>query len=473
MSTDRYDVLIIGAGLAALQAARTLQTTCSTSLNIVMLEARDRVGGRALTHSSRVDLGCSMIHGYHEGNPAKPLLQELGMDVHIPKGAKGLVYGDQGPLTEAESSSLFASSTQMAYKPVPGTAENVSVASLLFPTLEHDERLVAIARTAEIGAGIELENTSAKWAGFEQGVGGTDAWPAGGYSEVVQNLVADYRSQGGQLKLNKQVTAMEDCEDHVKVTTRTGTTLTAKFVISTIPLSVLQKRPPNFTPSLPPAFLSAVERTLVGNLEKVVLSYDKPWWPAPETNGSYLLLPLSTASHPPSKSAQAPRPTNLRELFARTTIPVVNFYRLASDPHPTLLAYVGANAAKHLSNFSAEEIASNMHDYLVERLQDLQTSPTTPAPRYIDHAVTDWTRDPFSFGATSTPTTLTRSQDGTSSSPLDFVVLSRSTWGGRLGWAGEHTDLDNHGSVAGALISGKREGERVALLLEAAERNKD
>ena len=51
---------------------------------------------------------------------------------------------------------------------------------------------------------------------------------------------------------------------------------------------------------------------------------------------------------------------------------------------------------------------------------------------------------------------------------MDFVLLGRSQWGGRLGFAGEHTDLDGRGSVVGAVVSGEREGERVAGMLERA-----
>jgi len=74
------------------------------------------------------------------------------------------VYGDQGVMTEADSNSLFSQSTQMAYQPNPDQTENgISVAEKLFPTLlgekEVGERLVAIARTGEIGAGIELEKS--------------------------------------------------------------------------------------------------------------------------------------------------------------------------------------------------------------------------------------------------------------------------------------------------------------------------
>src|SRR3989337_2398570 len=61
-------VLVIGAGLAGLACARTLQ---DASVDVVVLEARDRVGGRVWTMRDLVDgapaeAGAMMIHGRHD-----------------------------------------------------------------------------------------------------------------------------------------------------------------------------------------------------------------------------------------------------------------------------------------------------------------------------------------------------------------------------------------------------------------------
>ena len=69
MSIDT-DVVIVGAGAAGLAAAIELQ---STNLTFIILEARDRVGGRAHTDqktftSTPIDLGASWIHSYGPDN---------------------------------------------------------------------------------------------------------------------------------------------------------------------------------------------------------------------------------------------------------------------------------------------------------------------------------------------------------------------------------------------------------------------
>lgn len=89
-----HDVLIIGSGLSALTAARALKT-----YKPVLLEARTRVGGRALTWTEGleqpVDAGCSMVHGYAEGNPLRGILREYGI---VSSRLPPCVLGRPGPL---------------------------------------------------------------------------------------------------------------------------------------------------------------------------------------------------------------------------------------------------------------------------------------------------------------------------------------------------------------------------------------
>ena len=65
-----YDVIVIGAGFSGLSAAQELIQK-NSALKVVVLEARDRIGGRTYTHidsehNIRLDLGATWIHGVEE-----------------------------------------------------------------------------------------------------------------------------------------------------------------------------------------------------------------------------------------------------------------------------------------------------------------------------------------------------------------------------------------------------------------------
>lgn len=75
-----FDTIIIGSGWSGAVAARDL---ASKGHSVLILEARDRVGGRARTWTNgagiKIDVGCSWIHGYREGNPTRGIAKELGV----------------------------------------------------------------------------------------------------------------------------------------------------------------------------------------------------------------------------------------------------------------------------------------------------------------------------------------------------------------------------------------------------------
>src|SRR3954467_10796055 len=98
--------LVLGAGIAGLAAARALR---SRGHQVVVLEARDRIGGRCHT-VDRIDLGAHWIHGT-EGNPITALARELSINTLFVGGDSSysggwdhlLLHGPQGrPLTAAE-----------------------------------------------------------------------------------------------------------------------------------------------------------------------------------------------------------------------------------------------------------------------------------------------------------------------------------------------------------------------------------
>jgi len=96
-SAKQVDTIIIGAGWSGAVAARELT---AKGRSVLVLEARDRVGGRARTWTDdqvKVDLGCSWIHGYNEGNPARAIAEGYQV-VREESWAAAQVESDARPL---------------------------------------------------------------------------------------------------------------------------------------------------------------------------------------------------------------------------------------------------------------------------------------------------------------------------------------------------------------------------------------
>lgn len=307
----------------------------------------------------------------------------------------------------------------------------------------------------EVPLGLKLEQASLKWAGWEGATNfaGSDAAPEGGYEALVNKVFDEAKSKGAEIKLSTAVKGIkEGGEGNVVVDTDNGS-YEAKTVICTIPLGVLKTLSTDFfSPALPGQIQEAIKGTHVGILEKLLLNYPSAWWPNSEKTGSYTLLPISSE---PTESS------SLEDVFAGSTLIVANFAcPTLPGPNPTLLTYLSETPATLLLQHPIEKVAEAYHNYLVKRFAPSSTPPTPTAS-----SMTDWLTDPLSRGATTTPSIV--SKDG-ERSPMDFKELSRPVWGGKLGFAGEHTEMEHRGSVAGAVVSGQREAARVIRYLDSA-----
>ncbi|GMK58586.1 hypothetical protein CspeluHIS016_0600280 [Cutaneotrichosporon spelunceum] len=456
-----FDTIIIGAGWAGAVAARQLSRS---GRKVLVLEARDRVGGRAHTWvhgSNAVDIGCSWIHGYKEGNPARSIAEELGINCHFPKPAEPGLYSSTGALPKETAVALgraLNSAVAAARTPHPAPEPTESLASSLFAKdsalfksgVVGDDTAKDFARTLEVPLGLRLEKASARWAGWEAATNftGSDAAPDGGYEALVQRLLDDAMANGAQVRINTKVTSIKEGDGGVDVTVAAGEKYTGKTAISTIPLGVLKRSLDMFSPALPDRYIEVVKGVHVGVLEKLLMRYAEAWWPKADTTGAYTFLPTGPA---PTESSSA------LDVFEGSTLIVANFAAGTLPPgaSPILLAYLSETPATALLKMPADEVGAAFHEFLQKRFE-------MQGPKPEEVQLTGWLNDEFSRGATTTPSVTSQGER----SPLDFKELSRPVWDGKLGWAGEHTEMENRGSVAGAVISGMREASRVERLLK-------
>ena len=295
-------VVVIGAGLSGLAAARTL---VDAGANCIVVEARSRLGGRVHTielgggdvTDSRVqtsstdaaaprpvtaDAGASWLQQFSR-NLFAPLAQSLGAhlvptDFHAPlaAAADGAVGDVDAALDRLEAAARSATGGAL------GKTADMSLADVVralpFDARADAQRALnqAIASDVVLETGVGLNETSARWFFGEDGVGRGDHWIREGYRVLV-----DHFASGLTVSLEERALSIAWNTDGVTVSTDRRT-IVADRCICSMPISLLQRGEPVFDPGLPQRHLDALSRLGMGVVEKVILRFDERWWPAPE-----------------------------------------------------------------------------------------------------------------------------------------------------------------------------------------------
>ena len=240
--------------------------------------------------------------------------------------------------------------------------------------------------------------------------------PDGGYRRLVDAMAA-----GVDLRLGVEVTEVEHSAGGVRVRCADGTSEEGSHVVVTVPLGVLKRGAPRFSPALPPDRLAAIERLGFGRFEKVAMRFDEPFWRAagfphlmifPRDPGEWMVWVIGHG--------------RVRRR------PGAGLFRLPQRGRPLLDA--GPDAAARWAL-----------DMLAEA-----TGRPCPEPKAV--AVTSWATDPYTGGA------YTHIPPG--ASPADADLLGEPV-GGRLLFAGEHTQSARLAYADGAMTSGIREAKRL------------
>jgi monoamine oxidase len=115
MAPVEVEVAVVGAGAAGLAAAAELR---AQGRSVIVLEARDRVGGRACTDSTALrapfDLGASYIHACEQGNPWADIALALGEPVAQDRRRRALAQGG-GLAPAADGAAAYAGAANRAW----------------------------------------------------------------------------------------------------------------------------------------------------------------------------------------------------------------------------------------------------------------------------------------------------------------------------------------------------------------------
>jgi monoamine oxidase len=441
------DVCVIGAGYAGLTAARRLG---QAGRSVVVLEARDRVGGRIWTFpipaGGVVDRGGAWIGPQHDA--ILRLANEVGVATYKTwvKGAHLLIgegrtrrYTGLIPkihplavLTLALANRKINKMARQVPLDAPWTAPRAaewdarSVASWLAQsgvrtTLARDlfESAVCGLMTADLS---EVSLLHLLYLAHAHGSidtlfsieGGAQENLVSGGAGSIARRVAD--GLGDAIRLNTPVRTIRQQGDRV-VVAGDSLSVSARHAVVTVPPALALEIP--FDPPLSGDRTALLRNAVGGWATKTIVVYDEPFWRAEGFSG------------------QSAAPGSAAELTLDAGRP--------SDGPGLLAAFAFGPVAERVDRLDADSRRQTVLDALAGRFGPRAAKPA----EYIE---TSWRREPWSLGCSMahfTPGTLTR-----------YGRLLREPVG-RVHWAGTETATVSHGAIDGAVRSGERAADEI------------
>jgi monoamine oxidase len=275
VAEERADAIVIGAGAAGLAAARKL---AKAGLDVLALEARDRIGGRL--HTVRdpllavpVELGAEFVHG-------KP--PELWKIIRAAPLAAADVTGEpfcfhDGRL--APCGDELCAANELIDSLREHGPDDEPFADFLAASGADDETKARAAQYVEGFNAAHQERISVRSLAQDQRAaaaveGGHAFRLVGGYDRVAEYLAAG----GARVRLGTVVNVVRWKAGEVEVLAGDGALFRARWAIVAIPLGVLQAGAIRFDPE-PKEQLAAARRLEMGAVVRLGLRFDGPLWP--------------------------------------------------------------------------------------------------------------------------------------------------------------------------------------------------
>ena len=425
-----FDVIVIGAGAAGIAAARRLS---NAGIDTLLIEARDRIGGRVYTHHPSgsplpIELGAEFIHG------------DVDETLSIVRAAKLPLIQLPDEHLEVRQSKLvpirdFWGEIDKVRRLVP-KQKDLSFAEFL-DRRKITPRLRRLAADFVEGYhAAELDKISAVSLAL------TDDEVAGessnhqfrlvlGYDSVIRTIFDACNAEKLTLRLSTEVQRVEWKKGSVAVhcsgVTGNEEAFSAKRAVVSLPIGVLRAGSVRFLPELR-AKRNAIDLIESGHIFKVVLTFREELW------DEELLKRRSSNEDVAAKGLQ---------FVHDHDADVPTWWTQAPLRAPVITGWAGGAKAKRLLGEPRETALERALDALSSVL-DL---PRKALEQQLDAwHLHDWSADPFSRGAYSYVTV------GGTTAQKRLAATVEDT----LFFAGEATEPDQTGTVAGAVASGER-----------------
>ncbi len=438
-SQPKYKVIIVGAGIAGLTAAKTLT---DAHIPVLVLEARNRIGGRIYTvHPwvKNMDLGAGWIHGIYN-NP----IADISNSQHLKttptlyndnrlyaRFKSDTIYNNTGnKIDNAEVENLIPIAKKfddyLAKHRSEASNRSIEDAAKEFAILEHLNAkqttlfnyIVKIAYIFEFAA--DTSNISAQVETSYAGsiADGENVLISNGFNSVLSPLADNV-----PIELNQSVYKIAYGTQGVDVYTDKNH-FQANYVIVTVPLGVLKADTIQFSPKLPEQKRNAIKQLGMGTYNKIYLLFNRVFWDKQAEWLGYL-----------------PSTKNKNDL-----IDILNYYKFSNIP--ALLVFTAGKSGTEIEQWDDKSTLTHVMSILKKMY-----GANIPEPS--SYVITRWNSEPYTRGAYSyLPVGVNKNAFSILAAPVMNQVF----------FAGEATSTTDPATTHGAYLSGLRAANEILAL---------